>query len=91
MLTLSNLLTLYFLTLIKIHMIFIINIFFIIIQCIKINNSIVWVINIIIFIIIKSINIKIVLLISLLLLLLLLLKSNNRFDLKGKITNYYYY
>jgi len=39
-------------------MIFIINIFFIIIQCIKIKNSIVWVINIIIFIIIKSINIK---------------------------------
>ena len=39
-------------------MVFIINIFFIIIKCIKIKNSIVCVINIIIFTIIKIINIK---------------------------------
>jgi hypothetical protein len=59
-------------------------IIYLIINIIHIKNTIICIINIIIFIIVKLINIirkKI----------LLILKNKNRFHLKGKIKNYYYY
>jgi hypothetical protein len=75
----------------------------------KFLNIIICVINIVIFIIIKSINIKIIIICIIKIIifiiiniiykiinkfekqLLSILKNNLRFDLKGKIKNYYYY
>jgi len=55
---------------------------------INIKNTIICVINIMILIIINIINIIINKFIKN---ILLILKNNNRFDLKGKIRNYYHY
>jgi hypothetical protein len=63
-------------------------IIFLIIKSINIKSIIFCVINIIIFIIINIIN-KIIT--KLEKTLFLVLKNNHKFDLKGKIKNYYYY
>jgi hypothetical protein len=63
-------------------------IIFIRIKSINIKNTIICVINIMILIIINIINIIINKFIKN---ILLILKNNNRFDLKGKIRNYYHY
>ena len=63
-------------------------IIFIRIKSINIKNIIICVINIMILIIINIINIIINKFIKN---ILLILKNNNRFDLKGKIRNYYHY
>jgi hypothetical protein len=62
--------------------------FFIIIKSIKFKNSIMCTINIF-FIIIRSIKIKNSIINIINIIIIIIIKNNNRFDLDGRIINYY--